>query len=307
MNKNRLFITAIILSIALHLLTSFGLFLAEYNPPKVQEDPFKNAVELVDAETLKKLLKDSGGQIVEQNEKALNDEIPEDAKFLSKNNQKVVQETKAAKSGKYKNTNDQHTGPKPTSQKQMVQVKPPQQIKPNKGKTFTTQKNSPVALPKLVDLKPSFKPGETFTQHQPKIQNAGGAGPSQTDDYLKDVKTGLQTLLSTREFVYYSYYSRIKNKLRQYWEPMIKEKITRLLRSGRSIASSSNRVTNLVITLDQKGHLVKVQVVGESGVRDLDDAAIEAFEEAAPFPNPPKGIVEQDGTIKIRWDFILEA
>jgi protein TonB len=50
-----------------------------------------------------------------------------------------------------------------------------------------------------------------------------------------------------------------------------------------------------------------VQVVSDSGVRDLDQAAVEAFQEAAPFPNPPSGIVDSDGTIKIRWDFILEA
>ena len=45
----------------------------------------------------------------------------------------------------------------------------------------------------------------------------------------------------------------------------------------------------------------------QSGVIDLDSAAVEAFREAAPFPNPPKGMVEGDGTIKIRWDFVLEA
>jgi protein TonB len=52
---------------------------------------------------------------------------------------------------------------------------------------------------------------------------------------------------------------------------------------------------------------MRVQVVGESGVKDLDDAAVEAFRAAEPFPNPPKGIVDADGTIKINWDFILEA
>jgi len=53
--------------------------------------------------------------------------------------------------------------------------------------------------------------------------------------------------------------------------------------------------------------LIKVQVIGRSGIQDLDDAAVEAFKAAAPFPNPPKGIVDEDGTIRIRWDFILEA
>ncbi|HPI41531.1 MAG TPA: TonB family protein [Pseudobdellovibrionaceae bacterium] len=53
--------------------------------------------------------------------------------------------------------------------------------------------------------------------------------------------------------------------------------------------------------------MVKVQVIGDSGIQDLDDAAIEAFKAAAPFPNPPKGVVENDGTVQIRWDFVLET
>jgi protein TonB len=130
---------------------------------------------------------------------------------------------------------------------------------------------------------------------------------SQTDDHLKDVQTGAETILSSREFVYYAYYSRIKDRLRLYWEPKIKEKMNRIFASGRKIASEEDRITKLVIVLDQAGKLIKVQVLSESGLKDLDDAAIEAFQAAAPFPNPPKGIIESDGTIKIRWDFVIEA
>jgi TonB family protein len=118
----------------------------------------------------------------------------------------------------------------------------------------------------------------------------------------------LQTMLNTREFVYYSYYNRIKDKLRQYWEPKIKEKMERVLRQGRSLASlEQERITKCVILLDANGKLVRVQVIGASGLVDLDQAAVEAFQSAAPFPNPPKGIVEKDGYIRIRWDFVLEA
>ena len=42
-------------------------------------------------------------------------------------------------------------------------------------------------------------------------------------------------------------------------------------------------------------------------MRELDDAAVEAFRQAAPFPNPPKGLIETDGTIKIRWNFVVES
>jgi protein TonB len=47
--------------------------------------------------------------------------------------------------------------------------------------------------------------------------------------------------------------------------------------------------------------------MSESGITDLDEVAVEAFRLAAPFPHPPKGMVDGDGTIKIRWDFIVET
>jgi protein TonB len=121
------------------------------------------------------------------------------------------------------------------------------------------------------------------------------------------VNTGLQTLLSTREFVYYAYYSRIKDALRQHWEPTVREKVKIIYRQGRSIASATDRVTQVLVTLNKNGELIKVEVLTQSGVEALDSAAVESFRAAAPFPNPPKGMVESDGTVKIRWDFVLEA
>ena len=80
-----------------------------------------------------------------------------------------------------------------------------------------------------------------------------------------------------------------------------------MMRRGRTIASARDKVTRLVIVLNQQGTLIGVRVLERSGERDLDQTAIDAFRAAAPFPNPPEGIVEEDGTIKIRWDFVLEA
>jgi TonB family protein len=134
-----------------------------------------------------------------------------------------------------------------------------------------------------------------------------GADASQTNDYLKDVDKGAETLLSTREFVYYSFYARIRRQLNQHWGGKVREKLTKIFREGRTIASTDDKITKVLITLNRRGDLVRVQVLNDSGIRDLDEAAVEAFKEAAPFPNPPDGIVEPDGTIKIRWDFILEA
>ncbi len=242
-------------------------------------------------------------QIVEQDEKRVNNELDKNAKFLSRYNQRVAKETKAAKVGKFQNdAKEGQVEKKPTLHaEQKNQTKEKKQRKATKQKNLLTAEFSDVTLPSISALKPQFH----WDNVQVGVPNPGPV--SQTDDHLKEVETGPQTLLSSREFVYYSYYSRIKERLRIFWEPKIKEKITRLFMSGRHLASAEERITKLVITLDRAGKLIRVQVLGESGLKDLDDAAVEAFQAAAPFPNPPTGIVENDGTIKIRWDFILEA
>ncbi len=231
-------------------------------------------------------------QVIEQ-KKQLNEEKDENTRFLSAFDQKVIKQTRAERSGQFKNTaqgGHKDEGQKDGDKKEKTEI----------DKTVkNTEKGE---IPDLKDLSPKFalNPG-------PKGLNVDNGDPSQTDDYLKDVQSGLQTLLSTREFVYYSYYNRIKESLRQHWEPNVREKVKIIYRKGRNIASAKDRVTQVLVTLDSQGELIRVEVITRSGVEALDHAAEEAFKEAAPFPNPPAGMVEQDGTIKIRWDFVLEA
>ena len=100
---------------------------------------------------------------------------------------------------------------------------------------------------------------------------------------------------------------KIKRRKLELEEENQKKKIVKILRKGRSIASTNDKITRLVITLDQGGELVRIQVKNASGYNDLDDAAIEAFRAAAPFPNPPGGIVDTSGVVNINWDFVLET
>ncbi|MEK7355788.1 MAG: TonB family protein, partial [Bdellovibrionota bacterium] len=286
--------------------------------PRAREEA---TVELVEPEQIAAMLAaprgpktpELQGQIVEQ-DKQLNDEIDKNTRFMSKFNQKVVQQTQAKLNGKFKNSADQGGEEKSekkdgkVAEKDSVTIEKEVAKKPDEPtKTLTaTDGIATGRRPSVKDLTPSFRPGAPRVDAE-EFAQGGGEGPSATDDHLDNVKTGMQTMLTTREFVYYSYYNRIKDKLRQYWQPKIKEKVERIFRQGRTIASTGNKITKIIIVLDEKGVLQKVQVIGPSGVTDLDDAAVEAFRAAAPFPNPPSGIVDSDGFIKIRWDFILEA
>lgn len=238
-------------------------------------------------------------QLIEQDEKRLNDEDPDKEAYLGRHTQRVVKETKAARHGDFKNSAGQGM-PNQAVQKQTPTEQKEQQKKLSKAKYADGG-----SLPTLGDFKPTFK--QTIQRQYDDIPVGQGGEASATNDHLKKVETGIETMLNSREFVYYTYYQRIRSQLRQYWEPSIRAKVNKIFAQGRSIASTKDHVTRVVIVLNNAGTLVKVQVVGESGVTDLDDAAVEAFRAAEPFPNPPKGMIEADGNIRIQWDFILES
>lgn len=277
---------ALIFSIVLHLVILLLLVIQEKKKQELADQAIE--VKWVDLETLEEMELDKKAQIVQQDDKSVNEAIPEKDYKLSKNNQDVAKETKAEKNGEFQNRKNRVEAPqkKPTPQ---VAVSPKQkllnQLKPS---LFDSQYSA-------AKIAPPPKPALT------------GAEVSQNDDYLKDVAAGAETLLKTREFVYYSYYNRIKSKLRQHWEPRIKKKIVKILRKGRRIASTNDKITRLVITLDENGELKRIQVKNASGYNDLDDAAIEAFRAAAPFPNPPQGIITKSREVEIPWDFVLET
>ncbi len=224
-----------------------------------------------------------------------NEKINEQAKFLGEKNNSVDKQTKAKRAEDFNNT-AKAGGKNQVAKTQQKEVN----AKKSSPQLFDDNFDPYAALIKkdmAQELK-KFSQGEMAT--------GVGSSPT-TNDHLVEIDESLITKLNTKEYKYYGYYHRMRLQLNQWWQPKVREKITRIIRRDRNIASETDKVTRLVITLDNKGALVKVQVISESGFRDLDDAAIEAFRAAAPFPNPPKGIIEADGTVKIRWDFIIES
>lgn len=132
-------------------------------------------------------------------------------------------------------------------------------------------------------------------------------GDNSPTEYIKGFEHSDRTVLNTKEFVYYGYFKRIKDRLDVVWGDLLKAQVDRVYRMGRSIASDMDHTTRLVVVLDPRGEIKNVQLVEPSGTTDLDDTAIKAFNKAGPFPNPPKGIVEADGFIRIHWDFVLKT
>ena len=130
------------------------------------------------------------------------------------------------------------------------------------------------------------------------------SGLNQNNDFVEDVPMGDMTYLNTVEYKYFGFYDRIRKKLEIHWGSTLKAKTDLFFKSGRRMPASENILTSLVVVLNSKGSIVDVVVRGSSGFQVLDDAAIESFNKAGPFPNPPQGMLE-NGRAKIRWGFVV--
>ena len=60
------------------------------------------------------------------------------------------------------------------------------------------------------------------------------------------------------------------------------------MKSGRTIASGQNHLTWLVISLNSKGEIVHVSIKSTSGIKELDEAAVQSFNQSRSISKPSK-------------------
>jgi TonB family protein len=172
----------------------------------------------------------------------------------------------------------------------------------------TSQRSSTIPILSQLGVKMNLPHTNSNPPQIEKVVAEEGALNAQAGgEYVKGFKTGDQTLLNTKEYVFYGYFQRIRKSLDRAWDRSLKNQMDKYFRRGRQLASETDYVTQLMVTLNNDGQIVRIQVIGQSGTQDLDDASVKAFNTAGPFPNPPKGLVDQSGQIKIRWDFVVKT
>ncbi len=251
-------------------------------------------------------------QVVDQNEDAINSEIPTDSRFLSEHNQVVKRQSIANLRGEFKNRSTVGKGEFGDSN-QNTKSKGLQNFLPKfdaaKSIRNSMLKEKEEFIKQLEKSKVTAENDSKLVDGKKGDPRAGknGGEASQTLDYIPDIDPGLETVLSTKEFRFSGFYSRIKGPLGYHFSKQIRERFAKLAQTGRYVASSDDRVARLLVTLDSTGNLLRVQIIGKSGLFDLDEAAVGSFRMAAPFPNPPKGMQEADGTVKLLWEFVLQA
>ena len=285
--RNRSFQLAIALSVLVHLFwVAFLFYSKKIELFKVAETPKE---ELIWVDLTPKPAEEK--RIVQTNVGRKSDTAAPDA-FLGKETRVVDQ--------------DRQTVSKQSSDD--VQV-------PAREKTAPTQQKSKVFAEKTPHAVPLAKLGvpmiRDVTEDEKKDLSSHDEFEKKYEqisgDYVKGLKESENTALNTKEYVYFGYFQRIRAALDQAWKPILKAKLIKIYRSGRSLANEMDYITKTLVTLNKEGRVVRVQVVEESGKHDLDETAVKAFNEAGPFPNPPNGIIDRDGFIQVRWDFILRT
>ena len=144
--------------------------------------------------------------------------------------------------------------------------------------------------PTVPNLKPSKE----------QLERIVGGG---SVDHLEEVENGDETALNAKRWVYASFFNRLKRQVAQNWDP---QTVWRRSDPQGTHHGFKTRVTEVRVSLSGKGELSKVVVVNPSGVGELDDEALRAFHAAAPFPNPPDGLVGKDGSITFAFSFYFE-
>ncbi len=114
-----------------------------------------------------------------------------------------------------------------------------------------------------------------------------------SNDYLPDVEKGIATQLNADEFLFAGFLNRVKRMVSFY--------ANQTLQNARPEVPVTKMAYDLTVDamLDPEGNLVSVKVTEASGIPAFDEAILEAWRLAAPFPNPPPGMVEDDGYIHI--------
>lgn len=135
----------------------------------------------------------------------------------------------------------------------------------------------------------------------------GGALSMGRNPYVlpEDIPYGNETVLNTDKVKYASFLNRIADEIYHPWVELAEEAIQRFRKSDRKVEPNLY-VTRLKITMDDQGEIKAIQLVQSSGIKELDEAPKKALWEVEPFPHPPDQLIEEDGFVRLSYEFQFE-
>lgn len=163
---------------------------------------------------------------------------------------------------------------------------------PSSGGTAGSQSFDPSRDGRYANLPSAYQ-----LSNKPGVEGPVPAGSgeqrlsgSPSNDLIKE-ELGAAMNVNTREILYAGYINRIKRLVSFYWN----QNLDNLPSSVRLTRPQYNTVVYVV--LDDLGGLQSIEVTDKSGESALDDAVVQAFRVAGPFPNPPEQLIAKDGRV----------
>lgn len=162
-----------------------------------------------------------------------------------------------------------------------------------------------LGIPGLAPGSPGKRAPLTLTLDRPG-EALGPVSGGPTPDDLRGVEEGDETLLNSRSFRYAGFLNRVKETVGRIWVQEVQDEAQRHDPTG-AMYSYKDRRTVVEFSLDRNGEIRDVHLSVSSGVDYLDRTAIDAFKRAERFPNPPPGLVGDQGVITLPFAFTLLA
>ena len=119
---------------------------------------------------------------------------------------------------------------------------------------------------------------------------------------VPELERGSETLLDSRAHLYAAFFARMHERILDHYDA--EGAIARHDPRGVLLGGQS-RSTVIRVQLDRSGAIDKLTFVKESEVEYLDAEAVRTIRAAGPYPNPPDGLFDDDGTVVIHVGFTV--
>jgi outer membrane biosynthesis protein TonB len=283
-----------VIVVLLVLLIHFLFFMThvDWGTPKA---PPRVDVEQVDPQKLEQIRRhwrDQEKSLLLNKNQPRAEKAPDNARYMSDRNIRVEKEQRAR---------EHVIQPKPGAHTQTHENAKPQQAQPQ---TQAQAQSKAHGIPNLGNLGVPFRLNEKANQQARKAQSPSSpmttpGGEQYVDD--KNVPIGSENLLNAEESVYYSFYARLYDAIGPIWASRLREL------SSSTRVNPGDYTTAVDVVLDREGNLVEVRLLQSSQVRAFDEAVNTSWARIGKFPNPPVGLVKEDGKVHTGWNFTVQV
>ncbi len=275
----KIFWFALIFSIIYHLLQFFGVYWIGGNFLKMRQPPEVVEIELSSpdpAESIDKpIIKAPDLQ------KKPPEIITKPAELFSDSTQRFEKQMQAKKKGAFQ---QKMPAPSPRPQQQPPQVQVQKKFE-FEGAVGSQRLNSSAAN------QWTFKTGESQLEY----------------NLPKEIPYGEITVLDTDTHIYASFYNRVVDLFYIRWVQRLDSVWDRLSYDAKRQLSGRTWLTEVEIVLNSDGVYQNGRLRSPSGFPPFDQAVLYAFQSAQVFPNPPRGKIDPDGRVRLKYRVAVQV